>query len=214
MENPNPQQQIDAAEDLITKAKKNKRTLVTVSTVVIAAVIVALAWIMIAQSGSRKADEAIAKADAAMTDSVATALYSQAAEMGYKSGNRARAEMGIRLYNKGEYQKALEYLNKCSLGDKIAQAGVYTLAGDCHVNLGELDKAIKSYNKAISTADKNPEIVPYVLIKEANVYREQKNFAAEAKAYKTIIDEYPTYLSTTRVDIKKFYERALASENK
>ena len=80
------------------------------------------------------------------------------------------------------------------------------------MNLGQLDEALKSYSKAISAANKNPEIVPFILIKEANIYREQGNFKAEANAYKEILDEYPSYVASTRVDIKKYYERALASE--
>lgn len=132
--------------------------------------------------------------------------------MGYKSGNRAKAEMGIRLYRQEKYKEALEYLNDCTLDDEVAAPGVYALAGDCHVNLGELDQALKSYSKAISAADENPEIVPFILIKEANIYRSQGNFKAEAKAYKEIIDEYPSYVANTRLDIKKYYERALASQ--
>ncbi|MDE5631225.1 MAG: hypothetical protein K2I54_00190, partial [Muribaculaceae bacterium] len=111
------------------------------------------------------------------------------------------------------YEEALKYLDDASLDDEIAAAGVYTLQGDCHVNLDQLDQALKCYNKAISKADKNPEIVPFVLIKEANIYRAQEKYADEAKAYKTILDDYPTYVATTRVDIKKYYERALASQN-
>lgn len=212
MENNNPNaQQTELADELAAKAKKNKKTLTTCGVLLAAAVIAALIWILVAQAGSTKADEAIAKADVAMNDSVATALYADAAEMGYKSGNRAKAEMGIRLYRQEKYKEALEYLNDCSLGDEVANAGVYVLAGDCHVNLGELDQALKSYGKAISAANKNPEVVPFVLIKEANIYREQKNFAAEAKAYKEILDEYPQYVASTRQDIEKYYQRALAS---
>lgn len=213
MENTKPAtEQPVEAEGFLEKAKKNKKALVACSLVIIACIVGALIWVMVAQAGSRKADEAIAKADAAANDSVATALYSQVAEMGYKSGNRAKAEMAIRLYRQEKYEEALKYLDDCSLDDKIAAPGVYVLAGDCHVNLGQLDQALKSYSKAISAADKNPEIVPFVLIKEANIYRSQGNFKAEANAYKEIIDEYPSYVNNTRIDIKKYYERALASQ--
>ncbi len=80
------------------------------------------------------------------------------------------------------------------------------------MNLDQYDQALKCYAKAISKADKNPEIVPFILIKEANIYRAQEKYADEAEAYKTILDDYPTYVATTRVDIKKYYERALASQ--
>lgn len=213
MEKKNPAtEQVEQAEDIVAKARANKKTIVGISVAIVVVIAAVLVWLLVAQSGSRKADELIARADAAQNDSIALTLYADAVKAGYKSGNRAKAELGIRYYREGQYEKALQYLDDASLDDEIAAAGVYTLQGDCHVNLEQYDQALKCYNKAISKADKNPEIVPFVLIKEANIYRAQGKFADEAKAYKTIIDEYPTYVATTRVDIKKYYERALASE--
>ena len=212
MENPQKTaQEVDKSEEIIEKAKANKKTIIYCFTAIAVIVIAILAYLLIAQSGSRKADELIAKADAAQNDSIALALYAKAADAGYKSGNRAKAEMGIRLYRDGKYEEALRYLDDCSLDDNIAEAGVETLKGDCYVNLDKLDKALGAYKDAISDADKNPEIVPFVLIKMANIYRTQGNHQAEAKAYKEIIDQYPTYVSSTRIDIRKYYERALAA---
>lgn len=213
MENNRPTTpEVEQSEDIISKARANKKTLLTICGVALACVIAALVYIMIAQSGSKKADEAIAKADAAPNDSIALTLYENAAKEGYKSGNRAKAEMGILLYKDGKYEEALKYLNDCSLDDEIAEAGVETLKGDCYVNLDQLDKAISAYKDAIDDADENPEIVPFILIKLANIYRSQGNFDAEAEAYKDIIDNYPSYVNNTRVDIRKYYERAVASK--
>lgn len=200
------------AEDLVAKARANKKTIVGVSIAVCVVIIGVLVWLMVAQNGSRKADELAARADNAMNDSVALALYADAAKAGYKSGNRAAAEMGIRLYRDGKYEEALKYLDDASLDDEIAAPGVYSLKGDCYVNLDQYDKALGCYKKAIAKAGNNPEIVPFILVKEANIYRAQGKYADEAKAYKTILDEYPSYVATTRVDIKKYYERALASK--
>ena len=205
--NPTPAQ-VEASEDIVAKARANKKAIIWCLIAGFVVIIAVLAWLLIAQSGSRKADELVAKADNAPT---ALALYADAADAGYKSGNRAKAEMGIRLYREGKYQEALEYLDDCSLDDEIASAGVYTLQGDCHVNLEQYDQALKCYKKAVSEADENPEIVPFVLIKEANIYRAQQNYKDEAECYKTILDEYPSYVRSTRTDIKKYYERALAS---
>lgn len=208
---PTPQQ-VEESVDIVAKARANKKTIIYCFVVAFVIIIGVLIWLLVAQAGSRKADELVAKADAAMVDSVATELYAKAAEAGYKSGHRAAAEMGIRLYREGKYEEALKYLDDASLDDNIAAAGVYTLKGDCHVNLEQYEQAIKCYNKAISKADENPEIVPFVLIKEANIYRAQKNYTAEAKCYKTILDDYPQYVMSTRTDIKKYYERAVASQ--
>ena len=208
MENSRPTaQEVDKSEEILAKARANKKVIIWSLVVAAVCVVAVLVYILVAQAGSRKADELIAKADAAQNDSIALTLYAQAADAGYKSGNRAKAEMGIRLYRDGKYQEALEYLD-----DEIAEAGVETLKGDCYVNLDQLDKAISAYKDAISDADENPEIVPFVLIKMANIYRSQGNYEAEAKAYKEIIDEYPSYVNSTRIDIRKFYERAVASK--
>ena len=213
MENLRPDaQEVDKSEEILAKAQANKKKIMYCLVVAAVCVIAVLAYLLIAQSGSRKADELVAKADAAQNDSIALTLYAEAADAGYKSGNRAKAEMGIRLYRDGKYEEALKYLDDYSLDDEIAEAGVETLKGDCYVNLDQLDKALSAYKSAISDADKNPEIVPFVLIKMANIYREQGNFDAEAKAYKQIIDDYPSYLNTTRMDIRTYYQRALASK--
>lgn len=209
--NPTPQQ-VDESVDIIAKARENKKVITYGLITAAVVIIVVLVWLMIAQSGSKKADELVAKADAEQVDSLATPLYMEAAKAGYKSGARAAAEVAIRYYNDGKYEEALKYLDDADLSDNIAAAGVYTLKGDCYVNLDQLDKALKAYDKAISKAEKNPEIVPFVLIKKANIYREQKNYSAEAKAYKTILDDYPQYVANTRTDIRKYYERAAASK--
>ncbi len=209
--NPTPAAQVDESEDILAKARANKKTIMWLSIAAFVIIIGAFVWILVAQSGSRKADELVARADAAAGDSIALALYQQAAEAGYKSGHRAAAEAAIRLYQDGKYEEAIKYLDKASLDDKIAAAGVYTLKGDCYVNLEKYSDAISCYKKAVSKADKNPEIVPFILVKEANVYRAQADYAAEAKCYKTIIDEYPTYARGISTDIKKYYQRALAA---
>ncbi len=206
---PTPEQ-VDSSEDILAKARANRKSIMWCMIALFVIIIAILIYIFVAQAGSAKADELVAKADSEQVDSVAIDLYKQASEAGYKSGHRAAAEVGIRLYREGKYEEALKYLDKASLDDEVAAAGVYTLQGDCHVNLDQLDAALKCYNKAISKADKNPEIVPFVLIKEANIYRAQENYSAEAKCYDTIIKDYPEYVRSSRVDIKKYYERANA----
>lgn len=197
--------------DLIAKAGKYKKHIIGVFVAVAVVLVAILVWYMVASNRTAKADEAIALADIEVNDSTALELYKNAATFGAKSGNRAKVEAAIRLYAKGEYEEALEYLDDASIDDKIVAAGVCTLEGDCYVNLEKNAEALKCYEKAISKADKNPQIVPLVLIKMANVYRAEKNFKAEANAYNTIINDYPRFTNTSNIDVKKYYERALAA---
>ena len=149
--------------------------------------------------------------DVEQNDSIALNLYKEAATHGTKSGDRAKIEAAIRLYQGGNYEEAVKYLNDASASDEIVAAGIQTLKGDCYVNLKNYDAALSAYDKAISEADNNSQLTPIILIKEANVYREQKNFAAEAKAYEKILNDYPTYGQAANLDIRKYYERAKAS---
>lgn len=195
---------------LVEKAKANKGKLVGALVFCIVIVIAAFAWFFISQSGSQKADELVGKADVEVNDSIAMQLYQQAAEAGHKSGNRAKLEVAIRYYNDGKYEEALKYLDDASISDKIVAAGTLSLKGDCYVNLDRLDDAVKAYKAAISKADENPDIVPFELIKLANVYRAQGNYKAEYEAYKTILDEYPSYqyAQGQQTDLRKYMERA------
>ena len=196
---------------LIERAKNNRNTIIMVCILVVLIVFGLVLYFFIANSNSAKADEAVGRADIAMNDSIQLVLYKEAAEMGHKSGHRAAAMAAIQLYQKGEYQEALEYLKKADLDDKVAAAGVYTLMGDCYTNLQQYPEALKAYDKAVSKADKNPTIVPLVLVKKANIYRNEKNYEAEYQALKTIVDQYPQFAQTSQADIVKYCERAKAA---
>lgn len=204
---PNPA----TGDELMAKAKANKGKLMGALIFCIVVVVAAFAWFFINQHGSDKADQLAGKADVEVNDSLAMELYKDAAKAGHKSGNRAKLEVAIRAYNEGNYEEALKYLNDASIDDQIVAAGALSLKGDCLVNLDRLDDAVKAYKAAIAKADENPDIVPFVLIKLANVYREQKNYKAEYEAYKTILDEYPAYQrmqGQQSTDLRKYMERA------
>lgn len=197
--------------DLLTRAKANSKLILGASIFILVVIIAVMAWFFINQAGVRKADEAIGRADIEQNDSVALELYKEAATMGHKSGNRAAVEVAIRLYQQGDYEGALGYLKGVSLDDNIIAAGAYALKGDCYVNLKQYDEALGAYKKAVKAADKNPAIVPIILIKEANVYRAQENYKAEYEAYKEIMDNYASFMNGNNYDVRKYYERAKAA---
>ena len=213
MENKNPNiQPVNQEEaDFVTKTKKYRKQLTAFFIAVVIVLVAILIWFLVRQSQVAKADQAIALADVEQNDSIALNLYKDAATHGTKSGDRAKIETAIRLYQAGNYEEAVKYLDDASASDEIVAAGIETLKGDCYVNLQNYDAAIKAYEKAIKEANHNSQLVPIILIKEANVYREQKNYAAEAKAYGKIVEEYPTYGEAANLDIRKYYERAKAA---
>ncbi|MDE6498747.1 MAG: tetratricopeptide repeat protein [Muribaculaceae bacterium] len=203
-------EQLADGDVLLAKAKANKGKLMGALVFCIVIVVAAFVWFFINQSGSRKADDLAGKADIEVNDSIAMDLYKEAAKAGHKSGNRAKLEVAIRYYGQQNYEEALKYLKDASIDDKIVAAGADCLKGDCYVNLDRLDEAVKAYKSAISTADENPDIVPLVLIKLANVYRAQQNYKAEYEAYKTIVEKYPSYqyAQGQQTDLRKYMERA------
>lgn len=213
MENKNPNiQPVNQEEaDFVAKTKKYRKQLTGFFIAVVVVLVAILVWFLVRQSQVAKADQAIALADVEQNDSIALNLYKDAAAHGTKSGDRAKVEAAIRLYQAGNYEEAVKYLDDASASDEIVAAGIETLKGDCYVNLQNYDVAIKAYEKAIKEANHNSQLVPIILIKEANVYREQKNYAAEAKAYGKIVEEYPTYGEAANLDIRKYYERAKAA---
>lgn len=214
MDNKNEQLDSPQMQALIERAKNNRSTIIMVCIVVLLIIFGLVLYFFIANSNSAKADEAASRADMAPNDSTALVLYQEAATMGHKSGNRAGAMAAIQLYNQGKYEEALEYLKNTSLDDKVAAAGVYSLMGDCYVNLNQYPEALKAFDKAISKADENPAIVPVLLVKKANIYRSQNDFEAEYKALKQIVDNYPQYLATSQLDIRKYCERAKTAAGK
>lgn len=202
---------IEEEADFVEKTKKYRKQFVGLFIAVAIVLVGVLVWYVVRNSQVAKADQAIALADVEQNDSIALDLYKQAATHGTKSGDRAKAEAAIRLYQAGKYDEAIKYLDGASASDEIVAAGIETLKGDCYVNLKNYDAAIKAYKDAVDEADENPQLVPVILVKMANVYREQKNYADEAKAYETIIRDYPSYGTSTALDVRKYYERAKAA---
>jgi tetratricopeptide (TPR) repeat protein len=162
-------------------------------------------------SGEAKAAEAIGAADIETNDSVKFVMYKKIADDGsYSANERAKLMVAIKYYQDGKYQDALNYLDKVSVGSDLIQAGTYSLKGDCYANLNKLDDALDSFNKALNEVGDNPQVVPFILFKEANIYRAQKKYDKELEALTTIRKDYPSYIN----DIDKYYQRAKAAAGK
>ena len=212
MENNKPTTNLDEAA-LAEEKSKRTRKIIIISTAVVGVLILIIAGFLFFRNSKITASEqAIGEADRLMfieqNDSLAMAEYAKVAEMGsYAPNERARVMLAINNYQEGKYQEALDILDKTSLESDVLEPGVESLKGDCYVNLGKdnYDKALKCYEKAISIADNNTVIVPFILQKEANVYHAQGNFEKEYEVYAEIYKNYPDF---NRGNIQKFMERA------
>ncbi len=195
---------------------KMRKTLLGFAIAAVAIVVIVLGYIFgIRKPAIARADEKIALADAQMainnTDS-ALVLYEAAADNSYAAGQRARVMAGELLYNKGEYQKAYDYLNKASLGDDVAAALVICLKGDCLANLDRLDEAISAFDKAISKADRNPQTVPMFMEKKVNILEAQKKYDAAIAVLDEMIQEYPSYADQIQAEGLRTQMEALSGK--
>lgn len=128
-------------------------------------------------------------------DSIATAGFKKIADKynGSAGGAVASIEAGMNLYQKGDYQGALKYLEKAEIPEPVLEASVTKLMGDCYVNLKQYDKALSTFDKAISQADGNPQLVPAMMMKKANIYEKQKNYKKALETYESIKKDYPDF---------------------
>ena len=192
-------------------AKVNKKVIIACVAVFVAILVGAGIWYFVHKSNVEKAEQAIGEADIEMNDSIQFAKYKAIADDGTNAPNeRAKLMVAIKYYQDGKYKEALDYLDQASVNSELVSVGILSLKGDCNANLGNLDEALNCYGKALDEADGNPQLVPFILMKQANIYREQKKYDKELECYTSIRTDYPAFLP----DVDKYYERAKASAGK
>lgn len=204
---------LPAVEAIQDKAIAGVNKKVIIWTLVIIAVILVAGGIFywLHSAGTAKENEQIGAADVEQNDSIRFSMYKKLADEGsYKAADRAKLMVAAKYYQDGKYQEALKYLDGVKVSSPVIQTGVYSLQGDCYANLNKLDDALKSFNKALDEADDNEQLVPFVLVKIANIYRAQKNYEKEYECYTTLRTDYPGFL----YDVDKYYERAKAAAGK
>ncbi|MDE7334765.1 MAG: tetratricopeptide repeat protein [Muribaculaceae bacterium] len=205
------------AEESSVETVNKARKIMMWATIAVAIVVIGVLLYIFAykQPAVAKGNEAIGEADRiAMfegNDSIALAAYEAVvANHGFDAGNRAALESAIILYRQGEYQKALDYVEKYSATDNVVAPLAYGLKGDCLVNLDKFAEAVKAFNKAISASDNNPQLVPYFLQKKAVVLCAEGNYAEAAQAYKEIEEKYPFYAQRAGIEGRRIQAEAQA----
>lgn len=148
----------------------------------------------------------------ALNDSTAAAQYMEVADnySGDDAGKLAALSAGEALYNQGRYEEAASYLKKFSSKDDVLEANALVLTGDCYVNLENYDEALNYFQKAIRKAGGNPQIVPRVLLKEANVYDAQGNYGKALECYQQIKNNYPEFQLGNGMEMDAYIAREIA----
>lgn len=120
------------------------------------------------------------------------------------TGNLARYSAGICYLHLGEYQQAIDFLNKYSKKDMVLGSLAIGATGDAYVELGEVDKGVTKYVEAADFA-KNSFNTPLFLMKAGEIYELNGKYSEALKVYERIESEYP--LSTEGTTIEKYIAR-------
>lgn len=110
---------------------------------------------------------------------------------GTDAANLAHAYSGICLYDMGKYQEALAELQKFASDDELIAPSIQRMMGDCYVQLGKYEDAIKAYESAAKLAD-SEAISPSCLIKAGHVYEKLGKYDKAIAAYQQVKDKYYT----------------------
>jgi tetratricopeptide (TPR) repeat protein len=116
-----------------------------------------------------------------------------------KAGNLAKYSAGICYLHLGEYENAIEYLNKYSIKDELIGSIATGATGDAYVETGDLDKGAAKYIEAAEMG-KNSFNTPLFLMKAGQIYELQNKYADAMKLYERIKREYPESTEGTSID--------------
>jgi tetratricopeptide (TPR) repeat protein len=120
------------------------------------------------------------------------------------SGNLALYSAGICYLHLGQYQDAIDLLNKYSKKDKLIGSLAIGATGDAYVELGDLKTGVSKYIEAADFAS-NSFNTPIFLMKAGEIYEQDGNYAEALKVYQRIQDNYPE--SSEGLSIDKYIAR-------
>ena len=120
------------------------------------------------------------------------------------AGNLARYSAGVCYLHLGQFDEAIEMLNKYSGKDKVLGSLAIGATGDAYVELGDLDKGLSKYIEAAEFAA-NSFNTPLFLMKAGEINELNANYSEALKLYERILNEYPE--STEGTSVEKYIAR-------
>ncbi len=154
-------------------------------------------------------------------DSLTKALNGDGVNMGFlavadeysstDAGNLANYYLGVIYMQKGEFDNAIERLEKFDSDDLIISSMSLGLIGDAYLEKNDQDNALKYYKKAAENK-KNEFTTPIYLMRIGMVYELQNKYDEALKQYQVIKNEYSR--SGEGQEIDKYIGRANAKLNK
>lgn len=214
----NPQT-ISSVEETLTRTEQyleeNYKSLLTGLVVIV--MLVGLGWLgkMYLNKRNNEAQSQMFQAERYLEiDSLKLALNGDGNYLGFldiikdykftKAGNLARYCAGICYLHLGDYNNAIDFLNKYSKKDKVIASLAIGAIGDSYVELGSTDKGITKYIEAADYAD-NSFNTPLFLMKAAELYELNGKYTDALKLYERIENQYPE--SSEGTTIAKYIAR-------
>lgn len=210
---------IENVEETLTKTEQfleqNYKPLLYVMAAAI--VLVGIVW-LIRMRTSKQNDEALSQMFMAEQyfagDSLRLALYGDGNNLGFidiadeykmtKSGKLANFYAGACLIHMGQFEEAMDYLEKYKVKDEILAPEAKGLIGDANVELGDTDAGIKYYLEAAEMAD-NSFHSPIYLMKAGMLRETDGDYEGALELYQRIQDKFPE--SNEGRNIEKYIAR-------
>lgn len=127
------------------------------------------------------------------------------------SGNLANLYCGVCYLKMGEYQNAINYLEKFSSNDALLGNMAKANIGDAYMELGDYKKAAANYDEA-ATSNVNKLTTPHFLFKKGYALMMANDNDAAVKVFENIVAEYPEYADDIQVQIEKYIAKAKSSK--
>ena len=127
-----------------------------------------------------------------------------------KPGKLARYYAGISYLKLGQYQEAIDQLQKFKIKDEMVYPMTQGAIGDAYAELGNKQEAISYYLKAAKT-NQNSFTTPIFLMKAGELLESNQDYQQAIDLYKQIQKEYPE--SNEGRKIEKYIARAEARMN-
>lgn len=116
-----------------------------------------------------------------------------------KPGNLANYYAGLCFLHLGQFEDAIEYLERFKKDDEALSPLAYACTGDAYIELGDNEKGIEFYLKAANYSD-NDFYDPLYLFKAGQIYELDGNNKKALELYQRIKDEYPESNEGSNID--------------
>jgi tetratricopeptide (TPR) repeat protein len=125
-----------------------------------------------------------------------------------KAANLSQYYAGISFLKLGQFEDAIDYLQKFKSKDKMVAPIAAGAIGDAYVELGEIEKGLDHYLKAASLSENN-FTTPMFLMKAGQVYENLGDQRKALEVYEQIRKDFPEY--SRRNNIEKYITRVRIS---